>query len=358
MASDPTLLVGTRKGLFTLQSQDDGSWEPVRHDFVGDPVTQVLTDPRDGTRYAALNLGHFGPKLHKLAPGADAWEEISCPAYAEGDEASVREIWALEAGGADQPGRLWAGTIPGGLFKSDDGGQSWELVRALWEHPGREKWFGGGADDPAIHSISVHPQRSSELMLGVSCGGAWITRDDGASWEQCAHGMRAAFLPEEQQFEPDSQDPHLIVRCASQPDALWTQHHNGIFKKNGDAPWEEITTAPVSAFGFAVAVHPEDPQRAWFVPAVADQCRVPVDAKVVVQHTRDGGDSFEVQTNGLPQSHAYDLVFRHALSIDDSGERLAFGSTTGGLWVTQNGGDRWEQQSLRLPPVYVVKWSA
>ena len=129
-------------------------------------------------------------------------------------------------------------------------------------------------------------------------------------------------------------------------------------RKDGDAAWEEITTAPVSAFGFAVAVHPQDPDRAWFVPAVKDQCRVPVDAKVVVQRTNDGGQSFEVQSDGLPQSHAYDLVFRHALAIDASGDRLAFGSTTGGLWLTQNGGDRWEQQALRLPPVYVVKWSS
>ena len=204
----------------------------------------------------------------------------------------------------------------------------------------------------------VHPQRSTEIVVGVSCGGAWLTRDDGASWEQIAHGMRADFLPEEQQFEPDSQDPHLIVRCPAQPDRLWTQHHCGIFRKDGDAAWEEITTAPVSAFGFAVAVHPQDPDRAWFVPAVKDQCRVPVDAKVVVQRTNDGGQSFEVQSDGLPQSHAYDLVFRHALAIDASGDRLAFGSTTGGLWLTQNGGDRWEQQALRLPPVYVVKWSS
>ena len=358
MSAAPTLLVGTRKGLFTLQNQGEGRWTPTRHDFVGDPVTQLLTDARDGARYAALNLGHFGPKLHRLAPGADAWEEISCPAFPEGEEACVQELWALESGGADQPGRLWAGTIPGGLFRSDDHGQSWELVRSLWDHPGRAKWFGGGADEPAIHSICVHPQRSTEIVVGVSCGGAWLTRDDGASWEQIAHGMRADFLPEEQQFEPDSQDPHLIVRCPAQPDRLWTQHHCGIFRKDGDAAWEEITTAPVSAFGFAVAVHPQDPDRAWFVPAVKDQCRVPVDAKVVVQRTNDGGQSFEVQSDGLPQSHAYDLVFRHALAIDASGDRLAFGSTTGGLWLTQNGGDRWEQQALRLPPVYVVKWSS
>lgn len=352
----PTLLVGTRKGLFRLESNPAGGWVPRAHDFIGDPVSQLLADPRDGSLYAALNLGHFGPKLHRLRPGAEAWEEIACPAFEKADGASVKELWALEAGGAEQPGRLWAGTIPGGLFRSDDSGATWQLVRSLWEDPAREKWFGGGTDEPAIHSICVHPENPQEVLIGISCGGAWLTRDDGASWQQVADGMRAAYLPEEQSMQPDLQDPHCIVRCPSAPSELWCQHHNGIFKRSGDAAWEEVTTAPISAFGFACVVHPQDPQRAWFVPGHSDQCRLPVDAAIVVQHTRDGGASFEVQRQGLPQSHAYDIVLRHALAIDASGDRLAFGSTCGGLWTTKNGGEAWQLEDLRLPPVYVVGW--
>lgn len=357
MSNPLQLLVATRKGLFTLQPDSSGAWVPVRHDFVGDPVSLVCTDPRDGTRYAALDLGHFGPKLHRMDPGASEWQEVACPAYEESDDAAVKQIWALEAGGADQPGRMWAGTIPGGLFRSDDRGESWQLLRSLWDHPEREQWFGGGSDEPAIHSICVHPQRSAEVLLGVSCGGAWLTEDDGASWKQVGQGMRAAYLPEENAFDPTTQDPHCIVRCPSAPETLWTQHHNGIFRKTGDEDWVEITTAPVSSFGFACAVHPDDPNRVWFVPAVKDDCRVPADARVVVQHTRDGGRSFEVQTEGLPQNHAFDLVLRHALDIDGSGNRLAFGSTTGGLWVTENEGAQWHQLPLRLPPVYAVRYT-
>lgn len=354
----PELLVATRKGLFTLQRAAAGRWQPARVDFLGDPVGLVHADARDGTRYAALELGHYGPKLHRLEPGGDAWQEVACPAYAEEDGASVVKLWALAEGGADQPGRMWAGTIPGGLFRSDDRGASWQLVRSLWDHPDRSGWFGGGADEPAVHSILVHPERSAEVVVGVSCGGAWRSRDDGAGWEQIAHGMRAAYLPPEEAMTPDTQDPHCIVQCLAAPDVMWCQHHNGIFRRQGDdAPWQEITSAPVSAFGFACAVHPRDPDRAWFVPAIQDEKRVPVDAAVVVQHTRDGGRSFEVQREGLPQQHAYDLVLRHALDIDGSGERLAFGSSTGGLWVTEDGGARWQQQDLRLPPVYAVRWA-
>ena len=113
-----------------------------------------------------------------------------------------------------------------------------------------------------------------------------------------------------------------------------------------------------SVFGFGVAVHPREPDTAWFVPAVKDECRVPVDGKVVAARTRDGGKSFEVLREGLPQEHAYDLVYRHALDIDESGDRLAFGSTTGGLWVTENQGDSWTAISTHLPPIYAVRFEA
>ena len=135
------------------------------------------------------------------------------------------------------------------------------------------------------------------------------------------------------------------------------QHHNGVFRStDGSMSWREIENVPPSAFGFAVAVHPEEHDTAWFVPGVSDEHRIPVDGKVVVSRTRDGGESFNVLTKGLPQEHAYDLTFRHALDIDESGDRLAFGSTTGSLWVTEDGGDSWETVSTHLPPVYCVRF--
>ena len=123
------------------------------------------------------------------------------------------------------------------------------------------------------------------------------------------------------------------------------------------ANWLEVAAAKPSTFGFAVAVHPTDPQTAWLVPAISDEKRVPVDGKVVVSRTHDGGKSFDVLTNGLPQNHAYDLTFRHALDVDDSGERLAFGSTTGSVWVTEDQGDTWQTVTTQLPPVYSVRFA-
>jgi hypothetical protein len=113
---------------------------------------------------------------------------------------------------------------------------------------------------------------------------------------------------------------------------------------------------PPSHFGFAVAVHPHDGDTAWLVPAIKDERRIPVDGKVVVVRTRDGGKSFTVLREGLPQQHAYDLVYRHGLAVNTSGETLAFGSTTGSLWVSEDQGDSWQCVSTHLPPIYCVRF--
>ena len=365
-----SIVVSTRKGLFVFERGASG-WRVTRTAFIGDNVTLVLPDARDDTWYAALDHGHFGVKLHRSEDRGETWTEVAAPKYPdkpEGDEDltphgkplpwDLKLIWALEGAGADRPGELWCGTIPGGLFHSKDRGDTWELVESLWNHPDRRKWFGGGADYPGVHSVVVDPRDSARVLVGVSCGGVWETTDAGASWTVRAEGMRADFMPPEHRADPVTQDPHRVVACPGDPDKLWTQHHCGIWRStDGARSWTEIEEAGPSTFGFAVAVHPKDPQSAWFVPAVSDQHRVPVDGKVVVTRTRDGGRSFEVLTRGLPQDHAYDLTFRHALDIDDSGERLAFGSTTGSAWVTENQGDDWVALSHHLPPVYAVRFT-
>lgn len=364
------LLVGTRKGLFVV-TRSGGRWGIHATAFLGDPVGLATRDPRDGALYAAQNLGHFGSKLRRSTDDGQSWEEIGAPAYPDKPEGltdtdgagrevpwTVKQIWALAAGGADQPGRLWCGTIPGGLFVSDDHGASWTLNRPLWDHEGRKEWFGGGADQPGIHSVLVDPRDSRRVIVGVSCGGVWVTEDDGASWSCRADGMRAAYLPPDQARNPRTQDPHCVVLCPKTPDTLWTQHHNGIFKSvDGCASWQEIEDVAPSTFGFAVAVHPADADTAWFVPGVKDETRIPVDGRLVVTRTRDGGQTFDVLREGLPQEHAYDLVYRHALDVDASGERLSFGSTTGSLWVSENGGDSWSHVSAHLPPIYSVRFA-
>ena len=362
-----TILVSTRKGLFVLERGKD-AWDIARHVFSGDNVALASVDSRDGTWYAVLDLGHFGNKLQRSTDRGATWAECAVPAYAEGDQvitgdgkppvpAVLRLIWALEAGGVDQPGRLWAGTIPGGLFRSDDCGASWQMVRSLWDMPERKQWFGGGFDQPGIHSICVDPNDARMIRIAISTGGVWASDDDGATWDQCAQGMRAAYMPPERAYEPNVQDVHHMVQCRGRPDHFWAQHHNGVFRNTG-GDWQEIENVPPSVFGFAVAVHPRDGDTAWFVPATKDERRIPVDGKIVVARTRDGGKSFDVLRNGLPQRNAFDLVLRHALAVDTSGSRLAFGSSTGGFWTSDNQGETWSMLDARLPPVYAVTFAA
>lgn len=184
-----------------------------------------------------------------------------------------------------------------------------------------------------------------------------MTQDGGKNWDCRAEGMWAAYMPPEQKGDPTIQDPHRIVQCASKPDCYWAQHHNGVFRTvNGGREWTEVADVPPSTFGFAVAVHPIDPETAWLVPAIKDERRIPVEGKIVVARTRNGGRSFEVLRKGLPQEHAYDITFRHCLDIDESGDRLTFGSTTGSLWVTEDQGDSWTCVSSHLPPIYCLRF--
>jgi len=251
---------------------------------------------------------------------------------------------------------IWCGTAPGALFHSGDGGNSWKLIESLWNMPERERWFGGGADVPIIHSISVDPRNTDRIAAGVSCGGVWLTEDNGKTWSVAAHGMRAEYMPPDQDGDPVIQDPHRTVQCPSAPNVWWTQHHNGIFRSTDDLKsWHEIKTAPVSKFGFAVAVHPKNPDVAWFVPAVKDEARYPKDGNLVVQRTKDGGKTFEVITKGLPQGNAFDLIYRHGLDVDATGQDLAMASTTGSLWTSGDGGDSWTLVSAHLPPTYAVR---
>ena len=367
-----TLHLGTRKGLFTLK-RSGNRWEIEQVDFLGHPVSMLFSDHRDGSLYACLNLGHFGAKLHRSDDGKN-WTELAVPIYPENavtavpsmdpsvapttKPASLSEIWAFESAGDDQPGSLWAGTIPGGLFRSDDRGESWHLNEPLWNRKERMDWFGGGKDDPGIHSVCVDPADSNHVTLGVSCGGVWSTTDSGQSWNLIGKGLRAEFMPPEMEFKQGIQDAHRLAQCTANPKVMWVQHHNGVFHStDGAENFREIESAGPSVFGFAVCAHPTDDQTAWLVPAVKDECRVPVDGQLCVTRTRDGGKTWESLRSGLPQTHCYDIVFRHALDVDATGEILVLGSSTGGLWISEDAGDTWKTISNTLPQIYVARFS-
>jgi len=357
------LLVGTRKGLMTLARRGDG-WAIARTDFAGIPVSAVLHDRRDaasqdGVLYAALNHGHFGAKLHRSDDAGRNWRELPAPAFPvdAAGAPTLSQIWTLEAGGAGQPGRLWIGALPAGLFRSDDGGESWQLTRALWDVPERAKWFGGGYDEAGIHTVSPDPRDPRRVFVAISCGGVWDTADDGQSWTLRGDGMVAPYMPPEQAGTREIQDPHRVARCPGAPDVMWMQHHAGVYRSvDTGATWTRLMP-PGDDFGFAVGAHPTDAQTAWLVPAMKDELRMPRDGALCVTRTRDGGRTWEAFRRGLPGRDAYDLVYRHGLAVDATGTRLAMGSTTGGLWVSDDAGEAWTLLNAHLPPIYAVRFA-
>lgn len=354
------LILGTRKGLLILE-RNGGGWNIACEAHRAIPVSYAATDPRTGVLWAGLDHGHWGPKLHRSRNMGVTWEEVAAPAYPDGEEisegkpAKLSYIWLIAPGAVDQPNRLYIGTEPGGLFQSDDGGDTFHLVTGLWNHPSRKSWwFGGGRDYAGVCSLVLDPRDSNHLWAGISVGGVFESRDGGQSWEGRNKGLVADFLP-----DPNSEfghDPHFVVASPANPDVLWQQNHCGIFRStDGGQNWENISQPGGPAyFGFAIAVDAHSPDTAWVVPAVDAEFRLAIDRALCVCRTEDGGKTWQTLRQGLPQGDCYDIVFRHALDI--SGDRLAFGTTTGNLYLSDDRGDTWRCLGHNFPPINSVRF--
>lgn len=389
------ILLGTRKGTVIFDRTEAG-WRPRPIEHAGIPVCYAARDPRDGTLWASLDHGHWGPKLSRSRDGGASWQDLSSLKYPEGaryirkylptpdsdpaapssapeyGDAVVYKIWNLGFGHADQPGRIYAGTIPGGLFVSDDGGDSWELNRPLWNHETRggdlfagdatspNQWYGTpasidyGVFEPGIHSIIVDPRNPDHLFIAVSTAGVVESTDGGRTWTGRNKGVTNDYLP-----NPESEwghDPHFISGCAAQPEHLWQQNHCGVFySSDGARSWRKVSKPDDGVhFGFPIAVDGRDGRTAWVVPAVGDFQRTAIGGGLCVARTTDGGASWQAFRSGLPQQNAYDIVLRHALDV--AGDSLCFASTTGNVYLSEDRGETWQCLGGNFPPVYSVRF--
>jgi len=390
-----TILLGTRKGTVIVE-RNLSRWQsrPIVHQ--GIPVCYAARDPRDGTLWAALDHGHWGPKLSRSRDGGASWEDVLSLKYPQGarhivqylptpdfdphapvgeptyKDATVYKIWNIAFGPAAQPGRIYAGTIPGGLFVSDDGGDSWALNRPLWNHESRggdlfsgeatsETHWGGtpasidyGVFEPGIHSIVIDPRNPDRIHVAASSAGVLETSDGGKTWVGRNKGMRVDYLP-----NPDVEwghDPHFVTACRDQPDHLWQQNHFGIFySADGAHSWSKVSAPEAGVhFGFPIAVDAQDGRTAWVVPARADSERMAIGGGLFVARTSDGGQSWQSHRKGLPQENAYDIVLRHGLDV--AGDCLCFGSTTGNVYLSEDRGESWQCLGNNFPPVYSVRF--
>ncbi|HSH05746.1 MAG TPA: glycosyl hydrolase [Anaerolineae bacterium] len=361
------LLLGTRKGLIIL-NQTNNNWQTDREHLPGVPVSYACRDPRTNHIWLLTDHGHWGTKIYRSTDNGQTIHETPAPQFppdatiydlfAGGQQkpATVTYLWTLTPGGPDQPGRLYLGTEPGGLFQSDDNGDSWHLVESLWNHPSRqENWFGGGRDQAGLCSLVVDPRDSNHLYAGISVGGVYESTDGGQTWHGRNHGLIAEYLP-----NPHAEyghDPHYLVASPSNPDILWQQNHCGVFRSADRAATWQNRSLPDNAvkFGFPIHIDEHDADTAWVIPAVSDDQRVPFNSALYVAHTTDGGQTWHQQRNGLPQQNCYDLVYRHAL--DGRGDTLIFGTTNGNLYLSTNRGQNWTSLGHSFPPIYSVRFA-
>ncbi|MBI1799101.1 MAG: exo-alpha-sialidase [Candidatus Eisenbacteria bacterium] len=356
---DVLVLVGTMKGTFMLRSNAARSrWEMGGPHHPGHAVYALAFDQREGRRriWAGPGTEHWGSMLSSSDDFGHTWTkpESALIRFPEDTGTNLKRIWQIRPGPVDEPQTLYCGVEPAALFESLDGGESWSLMRGLWNHPHREKWMPGGGG-LCLHTILPDPAGRPRLTVAVSAAGVYRSDDGGHTWQVRNHGVRAEFLPDK--YPEFGQCVHKIVHHPSNPDRLFLQNHWGLYRSdNGGDSWKDIANGVPSDFGFAMSMHPHDPDTVYILPIESDLFRCTPDARLRVYRTRDGGASWESLENGLPQKDAFETVLRDGMDVDRLNPAgVYFGTRSGQVWASPNGGHSWSAIAAGLPPVLCVR---
>jgi len=349
-AAATTVLIGTQKGLFRLRLPDgtlDGPW------IAGYEILHAWLDPRrPGRGFAALRHPVWGAHLYATADDGANWQTLPAPpSHPPGTvEPRLRAVWYLAP--SRYRHRLYAGIDPAGLFRSEDGGATWEPVPGINHHPTRPHW------EPArggfsLHSIAEDPHDPRRLYCAVSAGGCFRSDDDGHTWEPINRGVRAEHRP-----EPAPRVGHNVHRLLVHPAGggrLYRQCYNGVYRSDdAGAHWVEISTGLPSDFGYPVVSPVDRPDTVFVVPAGDPHMRTAPGGRLRVYRSDDAGATWRALTHGLPQEHAYVTVLRQCLAASPQARILALGTSGGHLFISEDGGEQWRLVAGFLPRITCV----
>lgn len=361
------LAIGTRKGLWLARTDDAQGWSLTGPQFLMREIPAVgfvPAQPGPGGEDADLprllvgvRSEHWGPTVARSDDLGATWDETQegSVRFPPDTQAALERVWQLHPD-PQRPGVVWAGCEPTSLWRSDDNGETFALVRGLWEHPHRPAWapgFGGAA----VHTIITDPADAARLLVAMSTGGVYASADGGASWAPSNSGISAYFMPDP---NPEfGQCVHKVAVDAAGPARLYLQNHHGVYRSDDSgASWTSIADGLPSDFGFVALAHPRRPGVAWVVPLEADSRRVPPKGRLRIHRTDDAGQTWQELGAGLPDG-AWTSVLRDAACVLDRGEEvsalLAVGTRDGCVYVSTDDGETMVEVARHLPDVLSVR---
>lgn len=379
MANETRVLVGTKKGAFIYTSDAKRqSWELSDPIYTGWSVYSMSGDARGEKPrlYAAANHWAWGPSVAKSEDLGETWDYRSKGlAFPKDSGQAIKNVWCVVPGLESEPGVVYAGVQPAGLFRSEDWGHTWAPVDALNNHETQPAWSGTGGGDSCLNSIEIDPRDPKHVYVAVSAGGSFVTSDGGKSWElftvnaRISNEKAVAWTDEMVKAFPDEMadviDPlainemHKMRIDQKNPDRIWTQTHVGVLMTDdrGES-WADVTKGLPSFHGFPIAVTRAGADAVYVVPLAYagfyDNFRV-VDGQFAVWRTRDQGKTWEKTTKGLPGPHDYQSVYREGMDTDgQSPEGVYVGTSNGEVYASIDGGDSWQRLPGTLPPILSV----